>query len=128
MAFNRVRSWLLCIVLILLIGGVVLLFYTIDPAESVWMPKCVMKQLTGWDCPGCGFQRSLHAALHGEFSQALRYNYFFIVSVPFIASLAIGRWVLRGKARIRWARYVEHRYVVVTYIVMFFVWWVVRNL
>ncbi|MBQ2124114.1 MAG: DUF2752 domain-containing protein [Bacteroidaceae bacterium] len=108
--------------------GCIALFYSVDPSDAVWMPKCVMKQLTGWDCPACGFQRSLHAFLHGEFGEALRYNYFFIVSMPFLAALAIGRWCLRGTARLRWAKYVEHRYVVYAYIAMFFLWWWVRNL
>lgn len=32
---------------------------------------CPFKKLTGFDCPGCGFQRSMIALLQGDLSQSL---------------------------------------------------------
>lgn len=34
--------------------------------------KCPFKYLTGIDCPGCGFQRSVIALLNGNLHQSLR--------------------------------------------------------
>ena len=56
------------ILTVALIAGVtvIVLFYTIFDPELPWMPKCVFHALTGWDCPGCGSQRAIHALLHGR--------------------------------------------------------------
>jgi chromate transport protein ChrA len=48
--------------------------------------KCSFKALTGLDCAGCGGQRAFHFLLHGEFLQALRYN-FLIFFLPFFLYL-----------------------------------------
>jgi hypothetical protein len=34
---------------------------------------CPFKKLTGFDCPGCGFQRSFIALMNGDLSQSLHY-------------------------------------------------------
>ncbi|PTS91859.1 hypothetical protein DBR11_28290 [Pedobacter sp. HMWF019] len=39
-------------------------------ADNFFLP-CPLKQLTGYDCPGCGFQRSLLALLKGDFKDSL---------------------------------------------------------
>ena len=49
---------------------VILIFYYYAEPSAAFMPHCTFKALTGYDCPGCGFQRALHAALHGEFAMA----------------------------------------------------------
>ena len=52
-------------------------------ASFVWsgdaLPRlhvCVMYQLTGIPCPGCGLSRAFCAISHGEFSRAWGYNPF----------------------------------------------------
>ena len=44
---------------------------------TVWLQNhllaCPFKKLTGYDCPGCGFQRSLIALLQGNFQKSLHY-------------------------------------------------------
>lgn len=44
-----------------------------DPATSP-APQCIFRLATGYDCPGCGTQRAVHALLHGEFAQAWACN------------------------------------------------------
>ena len=34
------------------------------------LPRCPFKYLTGIDCPGCGFQRSVLALMHGNFHKS----------------------------------------------------------
>ena len=44
--------------------------------------------LTGWDCPACGGQRALHSLLHGRVGEALHFNPFLVVSVPYFLAVA----------------------------------------
>ena len=53
--------------------GVVAIFL-LDPSETRFFPCCPIFALTGLKCPGCGTARALHAALHGHFAEALRFN------------------------------------------------------
>lgn len=56
-------------------------YYLHDPGSGV-APKCLFKMLTGYDCPGCGSQRALHAFLHGNIAEAWHYNPFVFFAVP----------------------------------------------
>lgn len=98
--------------------------YTIDPADCRWAPKCAFHALTGWQCPGCGISRAAHAALHGRWAEALGYNWFFLISIPYAMAVA----VVTAWPRLSVRRYVTHRYVAYTYVVLFMAWWVVRNI
>ena len=60
---------------------VFLFYYNVNP-ESGLMPRCTFKLMTGYDCPGCGFQRALHALLHGRAAEAWGYNPFVFFAVP----------------------------------------------
>lgn len=99
----------------------------IDPAQSVWMPKCPFKLLTGLQCPGCGGQRAAHALLQGDFVGALRYNWFLVYAGPYLLLLIIERFFLKGEWQQKVRGWVENKYVVWLYIVSYCVWLVVRN-
>lgn len=43
---------------------------TIKWLQNYLLP-CPFKKLTGWDCPGCGFQRSVVALLQGHINQSI---------------------------------------------------------
>lgn len=113
--------------LLLVVGGIVI--YTFfDPAQYVWMPKCPFHLLTGWNCPSCGMQRAIHALLHGHFIQAVSYNYFLVACVPYVVALLMAevlKWLQRGNEFIR---AVQHPVIARVYIIMFFLWWIIRNL
>lgn len=106
-------------------------YYWADPQESVIMPKCIMKLITGYQCPSCGTQRSLHALLHGHLTQALRYNYFFIISIPLFVIAMYAFWGIKknnpSKTIVSLYNFVTNRYTLICYIILFFVWWVLRN-
>ena len=70
-----------------------LLFYALVDVDSGLMPRCPIKELTGFDCPGCGSQRMIHALLHGDFAGAWRQNPFLIVMIPvMLAALVAELW------------------------------------
>ncbi len=104
------------------------ILYVYDPLSYKIMPKCSFKLLTGLSCPGCGLQRAVHALLNGEPMIAIQYNYFLVYSGPYALILILERYFLPDcvlQHQIR--RIVEHRYVVNIYIVLFFIWFIVRN-
>lgn len=104
----------------------VVVYYNIDPAQSVFAPKCAFRLLTGCDCPACGGQRALHAALHGQWLDALRFNPFLLLSVPYATAVFYTSF---GKSRlaVTLKRIVQHRITVMSYVVLFFLWWILRN-
>ena len=70
-------------IFILAAGAVLLLYFLIEPKDGN-LPKCIFHELTGFYCPGCGGQRSLHALLHGHIFTAINYNLLFILLLPLI--------------------------------------------
>ncbi len=113
-------------VLLLGAGALALLYYRIDPGRTAWMPQCVFRSLTGWECPACGGQRALHASLHGEWAAALRYNPFLLVALPYLAAVVFATFGT-GRRALRLRAWVRHPWVAGTYAVLFFAWWIVRN-
>ncbi|MEM1270022.1 MAG: DUF2752 domain-containing protein [Bacteroidota bacterium] len=78
---------------VVLTSGVALLgagvYFWLDPAASGLFPKCPVWLSTGWFCPGCGTQRAVHALLHGRILEALSFNLFAVLALPY---LAVGLW------------------------------------
>ena len=58
------------------------LSFIIGRADNFLIP-CPLKYLTGIDCPGCGFQRSVLALLHGNFMQSFS---LYPPTIPFLLS------------------------------------------
>lgn len=111
--------------LLVISGGVVL--YWLDPARYVFMPKCVFRMLTGWDCPGCGLQRAVHALLHGRFAEALQYNYFLLLALPYVLAVMYMEWFTNDEKHLRLRRVLYHHHVLYAYVVLYLAWWVLRN-
>lgn len=87
------------------------------------MPRCLFHTLTGWDCPGCGAQRMVHALAHGNLSGAWESNPFILCMLPLIG---IGIW---GDLRPGWARrFFYHPLTVRTLILAIILWGLLRNL
>lgn len=103
------------------------LYFLFSPSGSVWFPKCPAKLLTGYDCPGCGFQRALHAALHGHFAEAIRYNFFLAIGIPYLLAAMVGSWG-NGRAAIWVRRHLLSPLMLWIYIGLFFAWWIIRNI
>lgn len=74
------------IVLVLLIVIYIIRYTGFD--YNRWTLPCLLLELTGFYCPGCGGTRAIEALLHGEWLKALWYHPF----VPY--SAVIGGWFL----------------------------------
>lgn len=98
-----------------------------SPEENIFFPRCPFKWITGWDCPGCGSQRAFHALLHGHPWQALKYNFFMIIGLPYLL-LSLVATQLRTPAA-RWISFnLFSTRAVLIYIGAWTIWGIVRNL
>lgn len=102
--------------------------YFIDPTKYVWVPKCPTKLLFGISCPGCGFQRALHAMLHGHFGEAVRYNFFLVLAVPYLIAIIVCGIMREGQSQQRLKEFVDSKWMTNGYIIIFLIWFVVRNI
>lgn len=73
-------------------------YFIVDPLETSWAPKCMVHYLTGFDCPGCGSQRAVHALLHGDIPEAWRQNALLVILLP-VVSIAGLSGLSRSKFR-----------------------------
>ncbi len=107
--------------------AVAALYFLYSPLESNYFPRCPLKMLTGYDCPSCGAQRAFHAALHGNFMQAIRHNLFLLIALPYVAAAAVASC---GSGRVAaWTRRnLLSPAMLWTYIGLYFIWWIVRNI
>ncbi|MCG8600617.1 MAG: DUF2752 domain-containing protein [Verrucomicrobiales bacterium] len=79
-----------------LLVGLVLASYLLRAdlgAGNHFLPKCVLKSLTGLNCPGCGNTRAAQALLRGDVAGAVQQNVLFIVSLPFLFYWGAKTWV-----------------------------------
>lgn len=114
------------VVAIVIVGLIVL--FSFNPENTLWMPKCPMFVITGLKCPACGFQRALHSLLHLNFAQSVRYNFFLIISVPYAISLVIVTWLDPYNKLKRLKKVCYSRITIYFYLVCFVAWGVVRNI
>ena len=121
---TRLRNGLICISV--LIGITVL--YWINPEDHMWMPKCPTKLLFNIDCPGCGFQRAIHAILHGEFKRAFALNPFLFLAAPYAIIAFSYENIRNNRIKKKIECIVENRYMRYGYIALFFIWFVIRNI
>ena len=77
----------------------------LDPEQVSWFPKCPIHNLTGLDCPGCGTARAVHAAAHGKWVEAIRFNPILVVTLPFLA-VSIARPSIAKKTSVAWCVFI----------------------
>lgn len=118
------------IVAVVLVAAILLLlgvaYFVVDPGSSHLAPKCMVKTLTGYDCPACGLQRALHSLLHGRVGEAFMFNPFLVLAVPYLL-LVIYSQLAGGRCARRVGRVVKHPAMIWSYVALYFLWWVVRN-
>lgn len=121
-----IKKNLTAVSVIMAVTAVFVLLALVDPMESKWMPRCFFKVVTGYDCPGCGSQRAIHALLHGDIGAALGYNGLLVVSLPLIFYLVV---VTLGRKR--WEdlyRRSTSNVVIYATLAVIILWMIVRNI
>lgn len=94
------------------------ILYVLNPETTHWFPKCPFYLLSGWQCPSCGTSRAIYHFLHGDILGGLAYNPFILVSWPLLCIVVY----------LLWRKNTSHLLIALRiYIVLFFVWWILRN-
>ncbi len=124
---TRTRRYMSLLFAILIAAAGTMLYF-VNPSEAVWAPKCMFRTLTGWQCPGCGISRATHALLRGHPGEALAYNYFFIISIPYLLAVCAVKLVPALRRRRHLHDFVAGPVPAITYVVLFCIWWVARNI
>ena len=88
--------------------------------------KCIIKALTGYDCPFCGFQRSVWALFHGDIKAAFAYNPFIYIISPYIVLLLLcSAKIIPRESRLCRALYSKYSIAAAAIVTIF--WWIFRN-
>lgn len=119
------RRWLpTTLVVVLLLAAA--FYWAFDPEETSWAPRCMFHVLTGYDCPGCGSQRALHALLHGNVAAAWKFNALVVAGLPVLLLMSYAALMRRRMPRLYAA--VNSVPVIVCCAVAVTAWFVARNI
>ncbi len=127
---QTITIWIM--VLCILSGAIILIYYYNDPSDCVLMPKCPFFLLTGLQCPSCGTQRALHALLLGYPMEALRYNFFMMFSIPYFLLVVVSSFAIKTTRRMIYLKslyfILTHKFAILSYVALYFLWWILRNI
>ncbi|SNS69277.1 DUF2752 domain-containing protein [Actinomadura mexicana] len=113
-------------VLILCVAAV-LYVAAVDPNEAGHYPTCPFLALTGFQCPGCGSMRTVHALAHGHLQEAFGLNVLTVAMLPVLAFFWL-RWA-RARALDRPVRSkVAHPALIWVLFGTILLFWLIRNL
>lgn len=91
------------------------------PGAGSIYPPCPFHWATGWQCPGCGSLRALHALTDGDLTRAWSLNPLFVIFLGTLAAV-----LLLGAARVRMPAIPTAAYRAIPAVIVVF--WVARNL
>lgn len=88
--------------------------------------RCLIKSITGYDCPFCGAQRAASYLMHGEFENAFLANPFIFIAFPYIiiVVLCLCNIFPEGSAMRRFA---YSKYTIIVVGVLTIAWGILRN-
>ncbi|MBR5639700.1 MAG: DUF2752 domain-containing protein [Muribaculaceae bacterium] len=122
---SKKRAVKIGVILLLLIVAA-FFYFSINPATTKYMPRCVFLTLTGYKCAGCGSQRALHSLLHGNVLDALRYNTFFVLAIPLIVIYLLNDYTKLIPSKVD--EVITHHYTIIAIGIIVVLWWVFRNI
>jgi hypothetical protein len=97
-------------------------------AYSGRMPDCVFYRLTGLYCPGCGSGRAIAALLHGQFTDAFRWNpLLFLMGIP-AGVIFLHEYIRYIFPQLRLRPLVSPQPVVIGCVVLIAAYWILRNI
>ena len=70
---------LIATVIVVILLGVLSLYFFYNPSQHSFFPKCPFYSITGFYCPGCGSQRAIHQIINGNIINGIRHNYLILL-------------------------------------------------
>lgn len=115
-------QWPLTCAAIIACLAIAAVLYRYDPAANAFYPKCIFRQLTGYNCPGCGTARACYQLLHGHIGAAADYNLMTVLLLPLLLTAFMARTTKKNMPA--WWYTVMRPLPVLAVIIIF---WIVRN-
>ena len=112
--------WAVLLVLIWLGSGAMLVWLSIHFDRDIQL--CLIKRLTGFACPTCGFTRGALSLLHGHIIQAWLYNPLLYTFLAIFFGITAIRIIFARGIRISLTK-TERLFAWITVIVLFFANW-----
>ena len=115
-----------------------IILFNFNPENSGFYPVCPSKLITGYDCPGCGSLRAMHALMHGKVAAAWHFNpaiFFAFIALALLAVAGIHRSPIASKMPERvlvmsgkTARLTDSPLFPLSILILVVVWTIVRNI
>ncbi len=113
--------------MLLLLGVIALFYFTINPSEVNFLPRCPLYSNTGVYCPGCGSQRALHDLLHFNIKEVISHNLLFLLGLFIIVyHFSIESINFFSEANIKNLLYHPKTPIILLIIIILF--WILRNI
>jgi hypothetical protein len=109
------------------LAAAAVLFFLLDPSEHMIFPRCIFYSATGYYCPGCGSQRSIHSLLHFDLKGVVQHNVLFLMALPAVLYHYLHPY-FNKKFQLNLPNlfYMKATPVVILIVIMLF--WIMRNL
>lgn len=117
---------MIAIMVMAIIAIAIVTFYALVEPDSGIMPRCLFKMATGWDCPGCGSQRLIHALIHGDIARAWKFNPFMFFAAPVVILIFIAEIIGPGAPRLH--RLMTSTLLIAALLTATLIWTILRNL
>ncbi|WP_433084411.1 DUF2752 domain-containing protein [Dactylosporangium sp. CA-052675] len=91
-------------------------------------PTCLVKLLTGFDCPGCGGTRAAWYMLHGDIPAAAHHHAMLVFAAPFLAYLYVAWTVNKLNLRFKLPMLRISNGALIGFLVAWLVFSILRNL
>lgn len=127
--YGRLPRWAAPVAVLGCVAGAAGYTMISDPTDSgaEALPTCVLKLMTGLDCPGCGGTRAFWYVLHGDLGAAARHHLLFVFALPFLLYLYVA-WAVRHMFDRRLPQLTLSPKMLVGFLVAWLVFSIARNL
>ncbi len=101
-----------------------------NPTDDVGPSTCLVKMLTGFDCPGCGGTRAFYYLLTANLPEAARHHAVAVFAAPFIVWMYLAWALPRVLPKVRWRLPAPHLTpgVLTSFLVVWGLFFIARNL
>lgn len=123
---RRIIKWGIVIILLLILT---ILYKVYNPNENVYFPKCLFRELTGVECPGCGSQRAVHYLLNFDILSAIKENVILVLSIPYILTgLVFDTLQKPNEKTLKWRKILFGQKAIFLILTIIIAFWILRNL
>lgn len=122
--FRKHKNQIIFLVFFVLLAG---LYFLVDPSESSYFPQCPLKVMTGYECAGCGVQRSFHELLHFGFLEAFKFNPLFVFAIIVFLMIFAFQFSKKEKLKLRIDRFIGGKAFIFGLLIIVFVFSWLKN-